>query len=128
MKRIFFDPAATDGSGAPDATAVVLKAIDGMKQSMVTKENVKDIATAEIKSAVDPVSAELKEVAATVKALNEKAGQLAAPNAKKSIVTQLAEGIKENISGETLKKFAVGDAKSVDLALKTAGTMTVAYD
>jgi len=128
MKRIFFDPAATDGSGAPDATAVVLKAIDGMKQSMVTKENVKDIATAEIKSAVDPVSAELKEVAATVKALNEKAGQLAAPNAKKSIVTQLAEGIKENISGETLKKFAVGDAKSVDLALKTAGTMTVADD
>ena len=127
MKK-FYNAGATDGAGAPDATAVVLKAIDGMKANMVTKENVETIAGDKIKAAVEPINEKMKEVSDTVKALNEKAGQLAAPVAKKSVVAQMAEGIKENLSGETLKKFAVGDTKSVDLALKTAGTMTVADD
>jgi len=43
MKRIFwkmYDAGANEGTGAPDATAVGLKAIDGMKDGMVTKKNV----------------------------------------------------------------------------------------
>lgn len=131
MKRILwkmYDAAANDGSAAPDATAVVLKAIDGMKAGMVKKEDVEAIAGDKIKAAVEPISGEVAEIKATVKALNEKAGQINQPAAKKSVIEEMAEGIKANIAGETLKKFKVGDAKSVAMALKTAGTMTVADD
>ena len=51
MKK-FYNAAATEGGAAPDATAVVLKAIDGMKAGMVKKEDVETIAGDKIKAAV----------------------------------------------------------------------------
>lgn len=127
MKRIFYDAGANEGAGG-DATGVILKAVGDLKSTMATKAEVETIAGDKIKAAVEPVSAQVAEIKTVVDKLNEKAGQVNVPQGRKSVVTELREGIKANLEGMSLKKFKVGDPESVNLALKTAGTMTVADD
>lgn len=132
MKRILwkmYDAAANEGAGGTDATAVVLKAIDGMKAGMVKKEDVETIAGDKIKAAVEPVSAQVEEIKATVKALNEKAGQLTATGgADIDPLNQIAKGIKENLDAKTGRLPEVKVKNFDRMMVKTAGTMTVADD
>jgi len=125
--RKFRDAGASEGGGG-DPTAIVLKAIEGMKAGMMTKEQVDTATALQIKAAVDPMAASLADIDKTVKALNEKAGQIGQPNFTKGVGELFFDGIATNIKGETLTKFNIGTPQSVHRALKAVGTMTVADD
>jgi len=130
MNRIFHSAAATEGGGDP--TAMVLKAIEGVKEGqkdMAKKSDLEPIAVKAAADAVAPVANELKALSTQVQKLDEAAGKMNLKGeAKGSLMVDITKGIKENLSGETLKKFSVGSPNAADLLLKTAGVMTVADD
>jgi HK97 family phage major capsid protein len=130
MNRIFLDAAPNEGGGDP--TAMVLKAIEGVKEGqkdMAKKSDLEPIAIKAAADAVLPVANELKSLSTQVQKLDAAAGQMNLKGENKtSLMGDLTKGIKENLSGETLKKFSVGSPNAADLLLKTAGTMTVADD
>lgn len=130
MNRIFHSAAATEGGGDP--TAMVLKAIEGVKEGqkdMAKKSDLEPIAVKAAADAVLPVANELKALSSQVQKLDEAAGKINLKGeGKASLMVDITKGIKENLSGETLKKFSVGSPNAADLLLKTAGVMTVADD
>ncbi len=130
MNRIFLDAAGNDGGGDP--TAMVLKAIEGVKEGqkdMAKKSDLEPIAIKAANDAVLPVANELKTLSTQVQKLDAAAGQLNIKGeGKANLMGDLTKGIKENLSGEALKKFSVGSPNAADLLLKTAGVMTLADD
>lgn len=121
-----YDAAAHEGAGGTDATAVVLKAIDGMKAGMVKKEDVEAIAGDKIKAAVEPISGEVAEVKATVNALNEKMGSImintGAKEQKKSFGQLMHEAVEKNF--KEISNVKKGNPFTLEISLKTVGDMT----
>jgi len=105
-----------------------LKAIDGIKAEQVKKADVEAIAGDKVKSAIDPISAQVADIAKTVNALNEKEAAVNQPKMSRNLVKELGEQLAKNIDGHRLKEFKLGTVSDVQMALKAAGTMTVADD
>lgn len=128
MNNFFYNAAPEAGGGDP--TAIVLKAIDGMKANMVQKSDVEAIATKAVTDAVNPLQDEIKAIAEQVNKLDEKAGQPAVGASAPYLFADLKKGIGENIDAKnaSLKRFTVGTPEQAAATLKAVGTMTVADD
>jgi HK97 family phage major capsid protein len=120
MKRIFFNPGAADGGGAPDATATVIKAIDAKLFGTVkTDDMTKAISDATANLAK---SEDLLAIQKTVNELNEKAGQFDASRKKaKGTLDQISDAIGDKLKGNVMESVNVPFTKTV-------GTMTAADD
>lgn len=119
MKRIFYNAGAAEGGAAPDATATIIKAIDGKFADVVKKseldEKLKDVAKA----------SELEGLQKTVNELNEKAGQWQAKAKQpEGTIPAMAKAIREGYDAKGMK---LPETK-VPFMTKAAGTMTAADD
>lgn len=129
--RKFYKANDEGAGGELDATAIVLKAIDGIKKEVGEAAKVADVTKA-VNDATEPLKAQLEAIKVKqdesdrqVKAIDEKAGRIQVQGESKedrSFGAVFAKAAKDNF--DAIKE--VNASQKIGFELKTVGNMTVA--